>query len=427
MGQVDKIVRDHLYDETKPGGPRERTGITVNEMLDEVNQIRGKSTDAGAIRRSLRNIESAGMTVKRNMGGGRTLSYKWASGAIIPTDYVHRTVTKTAAPVRNPVSNLGDKAKRDALDDLLEGRMGAISGEKAKTRVKAAPPAPKVAKVAPVLRPNGEAYLPRELAGMTDVEVMRKLRMSRNLYPLLAGPPGSGKTALLEAAFAEEPGGLYILTGDEETRTDDFTGQLYPTGKGDETYWADGPLTLAMKNGGVLFVDDATLISPKAIACIYPAIDGRGVIQLKSHLVEVNGVMQPEIVKAKEGFFVVAAHNPGVAGAVLSDALASRFTVPIWLESDMQLAASLGVNAKFIKLANNLRTRRNNGEMGVFVPEMRDLLGARDFAQIFGDQAACEVLLGKAPEDFQDDLAVEIKTVFGFTATPKRMEVKGQL
>ena len=99
----------------------------------------------------------------------------------------------------------------------------------------------------------------------------------------------------------------------------------------------------------------------------------------------------------------------------------------IWLESDLQLALTLGVNAKFVKLAQNMRTRRTRGEMGVFVPEMRDLLAARNFGRAFGDFAAAENLLGKAPEDFQDDLAAEIKTVFGFDVTPKRLEVKGQL
>jgi nitric oxide reductase NorQ protein len=427
LGLVDSIVRDHLYDETKPGAPREHTGISVREMLDEINDIRGSTTDIGAIRRSLRNIQEAGYATKRNVGGGRALAYMWKTGAIIPGDYAYRPcniVTKGTPSV--PVSNLGDKAKRDALDDLLENRMSAISGEKPKPKTTTTPVAPKRAAVAPIPRPSGELYLPRELAGKTDVEVLQALRKA-GLYPLLSGPPGGGKTALLEAAFADGNGGMYVLNGDEDTKTDDFVGQLYSTGKGDETYWADGPLTSAMKNGGVLFIDDATLIGPRAISCVYSAMDGRGVIQLKSHLVETNGIMQPELVKAQPGFFVVAAHNPGVAGAVLSDALASRFTVPIWVESDMQLAASLGVNAKFIKLANNLRTRRQKGEYGVFVPEMRDLLAARDLGRILGDKAACEALLGKAPEDFQDDLSAEIRTVFGFDVNPKRFELGGQL
>lgn len=430
MGEVDRIVRDHLYDETKPGGPRDSTGITVAEMLADVNAIRGKTTDAGAIRRSLRNIEQAGLTSKRNAGYGRALAYTWAKGAMIPHDYQPRPLHVAAATAK--AMSPDDAAKRAKIEYEIKqklagmGATGSPYGYPPKTAKPAQPTAPPKKKFPPVARPSGELYMPRELAGQPDVQVMRDLRKNK-LFTLIAGPPGGGKTALMEAAFGSEPGGLYSLTGDEETRVDDFVGQLYPSDKEGVYDWADGPLTLALKNGGVLFVDDATLISPKAIACLYPLMDGRDVLRLKAHQVESNGIMQPEVVHAKPGFFIVAAHNPGVQGAILSDALASRFGVHVWLETDLDLAASLGVNAKFIKLTRNLRLRRDKGEMGVFVPEMRDLLAARDFGRVFGDQAAGENLLGKAPEDFQDDLAAEMKVVFGFNITPKRLEVKGQL
>lgn len=430
MGEVDRIVRDHLYDETKPGGPRASTGITVAEMLADVNAIRGKTTDAGAIRRSLRNIEQAGLTSKRNAGFGRALAYTWAKGVMIPEDYRARALNMTAVTAGAAMAAMtpDDAAKRQQIEYAIKQKLAGMStGAYPPKTVQAKPaPAPSKKKFPPVPRPSGELYMPRELAGQPDVQVMRDLRKNK-LFTLIAGPPGGGKTALMEAAFGSEPGGLYSLTGDEETRVDDFVGQLYPSDKEGVYDWADGPLTLALKNGGVLFVDDATLISPKAIACLYPLMDGRDVLRLKAHQVEINGVMQPEVVTAKPGFFIVAAHNPGVQGAILSDALASRFGVHVWLETDLDLAASLGVNAKFIKLTRNLRLRRDKGEMGVFVPEMRDLLAARDFGRVFGDQAAGENLLGKAPEDFQDDLAAEMKVVFGFNITPKRLEVKGQL
>ena len=94
------------------------------------------------------------------------------------------------------------------------------------------------------------------------MDTLRKLR-EESLFALLSGPPGGGKTAMLEAAFAGQTGGLFIITGDAGTRTDDFIGQWNPTGKQDEIYWSDGPLILAMRSGGVLFIDDATLIDTK--------------------------------------------------------------------------------------------------------------------------------------------------------------------
>jgi hypothetical protein len=57
------------------------------------------------------------------------------------------------------------------------------------------------------------------------------------------------------------------------------------------------------------------------LAVIYPAMDGRRQVIIKG-----NG---GEVIDAAPGFYVVAGHNPGVHGAVLSDALASRFSLQI--------------------------------------------------------------------------------------------------
>lgn len=428
MGLVDKIVRDHLYDETRPGGPREKKGITVGEMLTDVDNIRQRTTDAGAIRRSLKNIESHGLLTRKPAGGGRAFSYKWEAGEKIPSDYVSRPL-KATTPQGSAVTSpqtLTSQQKHANLNSELEGRMSEISDEKIEHAKRMRIPTSRPPKMAPVLRPNGEKYLPRELAGIADVHTVQQLR-EEGLYLLLAGPPGGGKTALLEASFADTEGGLHIITGDAGTKVSDFLGQWYPTGKPDEMYWSDGPLVLAMRAGGVLFVDDATLIDTKEIACMYPAMDGRRTVLVKEHPVEVNGVMQPDVVEAQPGFFVVAAHNPGVPGAILSEALSSRFTAQVWLESDLDLANALGVSSKATKLARNMRTRRDNGEYGIFVPEMRELIAFRNFSKKFGEFAACENLLGKAPGDFQDEFAVEIKTAFGWDTHPRKLEVKGQL
>ena len=54
---------------------------------------------------------------------------------------------------------------------------------------------------------------------------------------------------------------------------------------------------------------------------VYPAMDGRREIVVKA-----NG---GELVTAQPGFYVIAGHNPGVHGAVLTDALSSRFALQV--------------------------------------------------------------------------------------------------
>ncbi len=58
-----------------------------------------------------------------------------------------------------------------------------------------------------------------------------------------------------------------------------------------------------MQEGRALLLDDATLISPKVLAALYPAMDGRRQIQVKAH--------KGETITAADGFYVIAGHNPG--------------------------------------------------------------------------------------------------------------------
>jgi hypothetical protein len=183
----------------------------------------------------------------------------------------------------------------------------------------------------------------------------------------------------------------------------------------------DGPLINAMRAGGVLFIDDATLANPKVLAVTYPAMDGRGEIIVKSHI--VNG--HPDVVKAKEGFFVVAAHNPGVHGAILTDALASRFIARVWVETDLVLAASLGVTDRFIKLVKALKVDQQKGQANIWIPQLRELLAARDMAKIFTEEIAAANLLGVTPEDDREWMQEKMRVIFNKEILP--LEVGGQL
>jgi hypothetical protein len=61
---------------------------------------------------------------------------------------------------------------------------------------------------------------------------------------------------------------------------------------------------------------------------------------------------------------VLAGHNPGVHGAVLTEALSSRFTFQFDVATDYELARSLGIDSRAITAARNLATRQANGETG---------------------------------------------------------------
>jgi hypothetical protein len=255
----------------------------------------------------------------------------------------------------------------------------------------------------PVMRPNGMAYHPRQLSGMPDITALRKLR-DAGIPALMYGPPGTGKTSVIEAAFPD----LVTVPGDGDTTVADLVGEYTQTGDGRYVF-VHGPLVRAMRDGRTLFIDDATLIPPTVLAVVYPAMDGRRQIIIKA-----NG---GETVDAAPGFYVVAGHNPGVHGAVLTDALSSRFSAQIHVSTDYDLATQLGIDRRAVKIARNLATRQAKGEVG-WAPQLRELLAFQKMAEVLGVNAAAGNLVGTAPEDDRATVAAVVRDVFGGTVAP---------
>jgi nitric oxide reductase NorQ protein len=246
---------------------------------------------------------------------------------------------------------------------------------------------------APVPRPNGSLYYPRRLGKGWDIDVLHDIRQ-QNIPVLLYGPPGTGKTAMLEAAFPD----LLTVAGTGDTVVDDFLGSYNPVPGGGYQF-VHGPLVTAMRDGRPLLVDDATLIPPRVLAVLYPAMDGRGVITIAAH--------GNELVEAADGFYVCAGHNPGVHGAVLTEALASRFTVHLEVTTDWDLARQLGVPKAVIDAAQDL----NNdlaAARGSWAPQLRELLGFVKVRLQLGQATALANLAGIAPDDARTDVAAAL-------------------
>ena len=233
---------------------------------------------------------------------------------------------------------------------------------------------------------------------MPDVEALRKLR-DAGVPALLYGPPGTGKTSLIEAAFPD----LITVAGDGDTTAADLVGEYTQNPDGTFTF-IYGPLIRAMQEGRVLFIDDATLISPAVLAVAYPAMDGRREITVKAH--------KGETIKAADGFYVVAGHNPGVHGAILTEALSSRFSVQVRVSTDYDLAHALKIDPRAIKAAKDLAAQQANGEIG-WAPQLRELLAFAKVAAILGLDAAIANLVGIAPEEDADAVAEAVAKAFG--------------
>ncbi len=131
-------------------------------------------------------------------------------------------------------------------------------------------------------------------------------------------------------------------------------------------------------------------------------------------MIKANG---GETVDAADGFYVVAGHNPGVHGAVLTDALSSRFSAQIQVSTDYDLADQLKIDKKAVRVARNLSVRQQQGEIG-WAPQLRELIAFGRIADVLGTDAAAGNLVGIAPEEDREIVADAVRNVFGPGVAP---------
>jgi nitric oxide reductase NorQ protein len=253
-------------------------------------------------------------------------------------------------------------------------------------------------------RPNGEEYIPRNLklgdVEATDIAFVRT-SYSQGMPLFLYGPPGTGKTAVLEAALP----GLLTVAGNGQTEASDFIGDWVQLPDG--TYkWIDGPLVVAAEEGRPLLIDEIALIDPRELAVAYSLMDGRDEL-------EVTANPARDTVKAKPGFLVFGATNPDVPGAVLSDALLSRFKMHVYVGTDWLLARQLGVGAKIIQVSRNLEAKQVTSEI-VASPQLREVLTFRDIAKVFGEKVAVANFLSQARVEDRPAYAAALTAAFGY-------------
>lgn len=239
-----------------------------------------------------------------------------------------------------------------------------------------------------ITRPNGAEYWIRKLGDHADVAALRAARDKG--FPIMAsGPPGTGKTALIEAAYAVNGQSVHTVQGTGDTEVADFVGG-YVQLAGGEFAWHDGPMLRAMTNGEVLYIDEIALIDPKVMAVVYSVMDGRGEYTVTQNPERGTVVSQP-------GFYIASACNPNAPGARLSEAILSRFVFQFEVTTDYNLCKRLGVPAKMVTAGQNLQRQHEAGDVG-WAPQTREMLAFRDIAATFGEDFALRNMIAAAPE-----------------------------
>ena len=121
---------------------------------------------------------------------------------------------------------------------------------------------------------------------------------------LIFGPTGSGKTSVIEQIAARIHIPTYSYTCGGTTRFMDWVGQ-YVLING-ETVWQDGPLTKAMREGGIFIANEIDLVCPDQLA------QANGVLEGAPLLIAQKG---GEIVRPHPSFRFVATANSNGGGS----------------------------------------------------------------------------------------------------------------
>jgi nitric oxide reductase NorQ protein len=133
-----------------------------------------------------------------------------------------------------------------------------------------------------------------------EVEVFTAAWRS-GLPVMLKGPTGCGKTRLVEhmASRLEVP--LYTVCCHEDMTSSDLLGRFVL--KDSHTEWVDGPLTQAVRQGGICYLDEVVEARQDAIVAVHSLADHRRELNIE----RLGGVK----LHAAQGFQLVVSYNPG--------------------------------------------------------------------------------------------------------------------
>jgi nitric oxide reductase NorQ protein len=148
-----------------------------------------------------------------------------------------------------------------------------------------------------------------------EVEVFRAAAR-RGLPVLLKGPTGCGKTRFVEAMAHELGRNLITVAGHEDLTSADLVGRFLL--KGGETTWVDGPLTRAVREGAICYLDEIVEARQDTTVVIHPLADHRRQLH-----VDRLGIS----LEAAPGFQLVISYNPGYQSVLknLKESTRQRF------------------------------------------------------------------------------------------------------
>lgn len=203
------------------------------------------------------------------------------------------------------------------------------------------------------------AAIPFYKAQGSEVELFE--RAWRNRLPLLIkGPTGCGKTRFVTHMAARLKLPLYTVACHDDLTAADLVGR-HLIGDG-ETIWSDGPLTRAVREGGICYLDEVVEARKDTTVVLHPLADDRRILPI-----DRTG----ELLQAPPSFMLVVSYNPGYQNFLKGMKPSTRqrfvsmsFDFPASQQEELILVGETGINAdtakRLVSIAGAFRALRDH-------------------------------------------------------------------
>ena len=206
---------------------------------------------------------------------------------------------------------------------------------------------------------TSSAELPFYQASGRETELFEQA-WNQQIPMLIKGPTGCGKTRFVEHMAARLGRPLYTVSCHDDLSAADLVGR-HLIGDG-STYWSDGPLTRAVREGAICYLDEVVEARKDTTVVIHPLSDDRRILPI-----ERTG----EILQAPPEFMLVISYNPGYQNLLkgMKPSTRQRFVSMTfnYPKPDLEtriLQEETGIDDKtaalLIKLATSLRTLKDH-------------------------------------------------------------------
>lgn len=198
-------------------------------------------------------------------------------------------------------------------------------------------------------------------APVGNEEAVFKAAYRQGLSVLLKGPTGCGKTRFVEAMAHELGRPLITVACHDDLTTADLVGRYLL--RGDETVWTDGPLTRAVREGAICYLDEVVEARQDTTVVLHPLADHRRQLPIERLGVTLD---------AAPGFGLVVSYNPGYQSVLkdLKDSTRQRmvaieFGFPAAESEEAIVAHEAGVDrvtaAALVRFAQAIRRLETGG------------------------------------------------------------------